>query len=228
MTITQVLKELNSKKNAKNVEGMARFGIKGGKMLGISVTDLRKLAREIKTDQKLALELWETGIHEARILASVIADRKQFDEKLMNAWVNDFDSWDICDQVCGNIFAYLPLTYKMIPLWAKSEVEFTRRAAFSAFAYLSVHDKKASDADLLQFLPLIEKYSTDERNFVRKAVNWALRQMGKHNSHLNKKALVLARKLSKSEDKTARWVGKDAVKELESDAVQTKLSARDK
>jgi 3-methyladenine DNA glycosylase AlkD len=224
MTFTQVLKELNSRKNEKNVAGMAHFGIKGGKMLGISVTELRKLARRIKTDQKLAVELWKTGIHDGRILASIIADHKQFSEELMDDWVSDFDSWDICDQVCGNIFCYLPITYRKTGEWVKSDKEFVRRTAFSSIAYLAVHDKKASDADLLKFFPLIEKYSGDERNFMRKSVNWALRQIGKRNLNLNKQALVLAHKLSNSKDKTERWIGKDAVKELESAAVKAKLS----
>ncbi len=194
---------------------MARFGINSKNTLGISIPFLRSLAKKRGKDHQLAQQLWQTKIHEARLLAGFIDDPKLVTVKQMDAWAKDFDSWDICDQVCSNLFDRTPYAWKKANQWARDKREFVRRAGFVLMAALSVHDKQASDEDFLKFFPLVEKYSTDERNFVKKAVNWALRQMGKRKkSKLRKPALVLAKKLAASDNPAARWSGKDAVREL--------------
>jgi 3-methyladenine DNA glycosylase AlkD len=213
----EIISLLKKHRNPKNVAGMARFGINTKNTLGISIPFLRSLAKKIGKDHQLASQLWRTKIHEARLLAGFIGDPKLVTAKQMDSWVKDFDSWDICDQVCSNLFDQTPFAHQKAVQWAKRREEFVRRAGFVMMAALSVHDKKASDGKFLKFFPLIEKYSTDERNFVRKAVNWALRQMGKRkNSKLKKPALALAAKLSKSVSASARWIGKDAYRELAS------------
>jgi 3-methyladenine DNA glycosylase AlkD len=200
--------------NDQAVEGMARFGIRPGQALGISMPTLRNMAKDIGKNHALALALWDSGIHEARILASMIAEPKLVSTELMEEWVNDFDSWDICDQVCGNLFDKTPQAYQKAVQWCQQEREFVRRAGFVMMAELAVHDKKAQDEAFLQFFPLIKQYAGDERNFVKKAVNWALRQIGKRNSHLRTLALECAYEIQNMDSKTARWVAKDAIKEL--------------
>ncbi|MDD5593712.1 MAG: DNA alkylation repair protein [Candidatus Margulisbacteria bacterium] len=215
MNLNKIISLLKKHANPKNAAGMARFGINPKNTLGISIPILRDLAKKIGKDHKLAQQLWKTKIHEARLLAGFIEDYKLITQKQMESWVKDFDSWDICDQVCSNLFDKTPVAYQKAGQWARDKREFVRRAGFVMMACLAVHDKKAPDEKFLQFFPLIEKYSTDERNFVKKAVNWALRQMGKRrNSDLKKPAIVLAKKLSASESTSARWIGKDAFREL--------------
>ena len=215
MKIKELIAILKKHSNLKNVAGMARFGINPKNTLGISIPFLRALAKQIGKDHALAQQLWQTKIHEARLLAGFIDDPKLVSVKQMDSWVKDFDSWDICDQVCSNLFDQTPFAHQKAVQWARRREEFVRRAGFVLMAALSVHDKQAPDSRFLKFFPLIEKYSTDERNFVRKAVNWALRQMGKRrNSQLKKPALALAAKLAKSELSSARWIGKDAYREL--------------
>ena len=162
----------------------------------------------------LALELWDSGIHEARILASMIAEPQLVSAELMEEWVNDFDSWDVCDQVCGNLFDKTPYAYQKATEWCQQEKEFVRRAGFVMMAELAVHDKQALDEAFMQFFPQIKHYADDERNFVKKAVNWALRQIGKRNSHLRALALECAYEIQHMDSKTAQWVAKDALKEL--------------
>jgi 3-methyladenine DNA glycosylase AlkD len=215
MNSNQVIALLKKHKNPRNVAGMARFGINPKNTLGISIPFLRSLAKKIGKDHELAQQLWKTKVHEARLLAGFIDDPKLVTAKQMESWGKEFDSWDVCDQVCSNLFDKTPYAYQKAREWARSNKEFVRRAGFVLMACLAVHDKKASDEKFLRFFPLIEKYSTDERNFVKKAVNWALRGLGKRrNSELRKPAMILARKLSQSEDPSARWVGKDAFREL--------------
>lgn len=226
MNRNELISKLRSMRNKKNIDGMARFGINPKNTLGISIYVLRPLAKQIGKDHKLALELWETEIHEARILASYIDEPDKVAEKQLEAWVNDFDSWDVCDQVCSNLFDQTQYAWKKAHEWPNREEEFVRRAGFVMMAALSVHDKKAKDEDYIRLFPLIRKYSTDDRNFVRKAVNWALRQIGKRNLALNKKAIALGEELLRTDSKTARWIAADALKELKSDAVQKKLAAK--
>jgi 3-methyladenine DNA glycosylase AlkD len=214
MKANEVVTLLKKHSNPKNVKGMARFGINPQNTLGISIPFLRKLAKRIGKDHKLAQQLWKTKIHEARLLAGFIDDSKLIDTRQMERWVKDFDSWDICDQVCSNLFDKTPVAYQKARQWAKRNEEYVRRAGFVMMACLSVHDKKATDEQFLPFFPLIGQYAVDERNFVKKAVNWALRQIAKRRPGLKKTSVSLARKLAESKSPSARWIGKDALREL--------------
>jgi 3-methyladenine DNA glycosylase AlkD len=202
---------------------MARFGINPNRALGVRVPELRRMAREIGRDRLLALALWDTGIHEARIVACMIDDPAAVTERQMEAWVADFDSWDLCDQCCGNLFDKTRLAYQKAEEWAGREEQFVKRAGFAIVAWAAVHDKEAPNRVFLDFLPVIEREAHDGRNFVKKAVNWALRQIGKRNQALNRKATAVARRLAKSDSAAARWVGTDALRELTSDAVRRRL-----
>jgi 3-methyladenine DNA glycosylase AlkD len=223
MKIKEILKRLKSLANPKNVEGMARFGINPKNTLGISVYVLRDMAKEIGKDHKLAQQLWDSGIHEARILAAFVDDPKMVTEQQMEKWVKDFDSWDICDQVCGHLFDKTEFAYKKAFEWSERKDEFVKRAGFVLMATLSVHDKKARDAKFEQFFTPIMKHSIDERNFVKKAVNWALRQIGKRNLALNKRAIKIAERMQKIDSKAARWIASDVLRELKSEKVQKRL-----
>ena len=214
-TSDQIIANLKQHANTQAVEGMARFGIRPAQALGISIPTLRKMAKEIGRNQALAVALWASGIHEARILASMIAEPQLVSAELMEEWVNDFDSWDVCDQVCGNLFDKTSYAYQKAKEWCQQEKEFVRRAGFVMMAELAVHDKQAPDEAFVQFFPLIKRYASDERNFVKKAVNWALRQIGKRNSHLRTLALECAYEIQDMDSKTAHWVAKDALKELQ-------------
>lgn len=216
MNLKEILAELKKHANSKNVAGMARFGINPKNTLGISIPTLRALAKKIGKDHRLAAELWQTGIHEARLLAGFIDDYKQVTDQQMERWVKAFDSWDICDLVCSNLFDKTPLPYKKAREWAVRKEEFVRRAGFVMMACLAVHDKKAPDEKFKPFFPLIKKYSTDERNFVKKAVNWALRQIGKRNKTLNVQALKVGEEIVKIDSPAAKWIARDAIRELKS------------
>lgn len=181
-----VLERLKEKARPDQLEGMARYGMAVQNRLGASIPDLRKLAKEPGKDHGLALELWKTGIAEARILAAMVDDPAQLTGEQMEDWVRDFDSWDICDQVCMNLFDKTPLAWEKVRDWSVREEEFVKRAAFSLIACLAWHDKKAEDARFIELLPLIAGAATDERNFVKKAVNWALRHIGKRNRNRNR------------------------------------------
>lgn len=218
MTTNEVIAKLQLHATAQNVEGMARFGIRPTHALGISMPILRKMARDIGRNHALALELWNSGIHEARILASMIAEPRLVTPQQMEAWVNEFDSWDVCDQVCGNLFDKTSYAYEKAIEWCHREQEFVRRAAFVMMAELAVHDKKASDDMFLPFFPLMQQYATDERNFVKKAVNWALRQIGKRNDHLRVLAIEQAEMMVKLDSRAARWIARDALRELQGKA----------
>ncbi len=220
MTSDQIIANLEQLANAQAIEGMARFGIRPAQALGISIPTLRKMAKDIGRNQALALALWDSGIHEARILASMIAEPQLVSAELMEKWANDFDAWDVCDQVCGNLFDKTPYAYQKATQWCQQEREFVRRAGFVMMAELAVHDKKAQDEAFMQFFPLIKQHAGDERNFVKKAVNWALRQIGKRNSHLRTLALECAYEIQDMDSKTARWVAKDALKELQAKEIK--------
>ncbi len=202
---------------------MGRYGINVENAYGVSIPALRKMAKEIGKNHDLALELWDTGVHEARLLAGFISDYKNITEKQMESWVSEFDSWDICDQVCSNLFDKTEFAYDKAVEWSARKEEFVKRAGFVLMAALSVHDKKAKDNVFIKFLPIIRRESTDERNFVKKAVNWALRQIGKRNSSLNKKAIKVGEEILKFDSKTAKWIARDALKELKSEKVQERL-----
>jgi 3-methyladenine DNA glycosylase AlkD len=223
MHLNDILDRLNAMYNPHNREGMARFGIATDHALGISVNDLRKLARKIGRDHILAQQLWDTGIHEARILASIVDDPKAVTEEQMERWVADFDSWDLCDQCCGNLFDKTPFATRKVVEWSTRPEEFQKRAAFSLLAYLTTHNKKAPDSDFIPYLDIIKRQAGDERNYVKKAVNWALRQIGKRNLNLNRSAIETAHELAALPSRSARWIAADALRELTSEAVQVKL-----
>jgi 3-methyladenine DNA glycosylase AlkD len=219
MEVQQVIKILKDTANEDALIGMARFGIKTNQAFGISMPELRRLAKIIGKNHDLAIELWLTGYHEARILASLLAEPKKTTVELMDAWVAEFDSWDVCDQCCSNLFKYTPFAYSKAIAWTSSEQEFIKRAGFTLMACLASGDKKANEDKFLPFFPLIIQHAEDERNFVRKAVNWALRQMGKRSHFLRSIALDCIDELLKTKNKTAVWIAKDAQKELNSEKI---------
>jgi 3-methyladenine DNA glycosylase AlkD len=223
MQYNEVLKKLKSMSNPKNVEGMARFGINPKNTYGVSMPEIRRLAKEIGKDHSLAQKLWSSGIHEARLVAGLVDNAEDVTEEQMDKWVKDFDSWDICDQVCMNLFDKTKFAYRKVEEWSKRKEEFVKRAAFAMMASLAVHDKKAKDDAFLRFLPIIKRETIDERNFVRKAVNWALRQIGKRNKTLNKLAIQTAKEILKIDSKTARWIASDAIRELTSKSIQKRI-----
>jgi 3-methyladenine DNA glycosylase AlkD len=221
--VDNVIDKLKSKAQPENLEGMTRYGIPPEQRLCIPVPDLRKLAKEIGRDHKLALDLWRIGIGEARILAAMIDEPDKLTEEQMEDWVKDINSWDICDQVCMNLFSKNQLAWNKIIDWSEREEEFVKRTAFSLIACLAWHDKKASDDEFIELLPIVVREATDERNFVKKAVNWALRNIGKRNLNLNKAAINTAKEIQQLDSRAARWISSDAIRELESDAVQNRL-----
>lgn len=221
--LEEALKRLRDAGSQQNRAGMARFGIETEKAFGVPMPDIRTLAKEIEPDHGLAEALWQSGFHEARILAALVDRPKWVTPGQMDRWTADFNSWDVCDQVCGNLWDRTPWCGEKILQWASDEREFVRRAAFATIAWRAVHDKKADDSAFLPYLNLIETASGDKRNFVRKAVNWALRQIGKRSAQLHPHALAMSQKLAASKDATARWIGKDAVKELESEKLKERL-----
>jgi len=227
-TATEIAEWLEANCNEANKAGMARYGIDAENAVGVRLPDLRAAAKPLRGNTPLARELWATGIHEARIMASMIASPKDFTEQDMRGWVADFRSWDLCDQCCNNFFYRLPFAYKYIYEYAEHEGEFDRRTGFSILATLAVHDRKAPDSVFENYLPLIIKYSTDPRNYVRKAVNWALRSIGKRNYALCDKAAETARQLIDSGDKTARWIGRDALTELTDETILARIGRHSK
>ena len=222
-SVKDALQKLQSKAHPEQLQGMAKYGMTVEQRLGVSVPDMRKLAKEIGRDHRLALDLWRTGITEARIVASMVGDPAKLTEDQMEDWVIGINSWDVCDQVCMNLFEKSQLAWKKIADWSEREEEFVKRSAFSLIACLAWHDKKASDERFIGLLPLIIQGSTDERNFVKKAVNWALRNIGKRNLNLNRAAISAAKAIKRLDSKAARWVASDTLRELESEAIQSRL-----
>jgi len=221
--VNDVLLKLKAKARPDQIEGMARFGMTAEGRLGVRVPEMRKLAKELGKDHELALEMWKTGIPEARIVAALIGEPEKLTEKQMEDWVKDINSWDVCDQVCMNLFDKSPLAWKKIIDWSGREEEFVKRTAFSLIASLAVHDKEADDQKFIDLLPLIKREASDERNFVKKTVNWALRSIGKRNPNLNKAAMRTAEDIHRIDSKSARWIASDALRELQSDTVQIRL-----
>jgi 3-methyladenine DNA glycosylase AlkD len=220
---SDILDQLNTLADPANVQGMAHFAMSVDRRLGVPVPEMRRIAKAAGKDHAAALELWATGIAEARIVASMIAVPAQLTEEQTEAWVQDFDSWDVCDQVCMNLFEKSPLARRKIDEWSSREEEFVKRAAFALLACLAWHDKRATDEELIAFLSVIERGATDERNFVKKAVNWALRTIGKRNRRLNQAAIETAREIQGLDSKAARWIAADALRELESEKIQQRL-----
>jgi len=221
-----VIRRLNELGDRSRLVGMERYGISTRKALGISVTELRTLARSIGRDHELAADLWDTEIHEARILASMVDDPAQVTEAQMEAWAYDLDSWDLCDQVCGNLFDRTRFAFRKAVQWSAREEEFVKRAGFALMAWAAVHRRDAPDAQFETFLPIIRAEATDDRNFVRKAVSWALRQIGKRSPELNARAIETAKQIQRIDARAARWIAGDALRELESPAVQERFAER--
>ncbi len=221
-----ILLKLKSLSNPKTVEGMRRYGITPEETFGVSIPNLRKIAREIGINHNLALKLWNINIRETRILASMIDDPKLVSEEQMEDWVKTFDYWEICDQVCQNLFAHTRFAYTKALEWSKRKEEFVKRAGFTIMARLAIGDKKREDKEFEEFLKVIVDEVVDDRTYVKKAVNWALRQIGKRNLYLNKKAIETALKIKELDSKTARWIASDALRELTSEKIQMRLNKK--
>ncbi len=222
-SVEEVLERLKSMASPDQLEGMAKYGMVVERRLGVSIPNLRRMVKELGQNHKLALELWKTGIAEARLVAAMTDDPEKLTEGQMEDWVKGINSWDVCDQVCMNLFEKVPLAWKKIIDWSDREEEFVKRAAFALIACLAWHDKKAKDEKFIKLFPVIIRGATDERNFVKKAVNWALRNIGKRNLDLNKAAINTAREIQQIDSKAARWIASDTIRELESEAVQIRL-----
>ena len=223
LTTKDIITRLKALENPLNVEGMARFGITPKKAFGVKQPELRAMAKEIEKDHELALELWEAGIRETMMLAVFIDNPEEVTREQMESWVLDFDNWEACDHTITHLFQKTPFAFKKALEWAEREEEFVKRAGFVLMARIAVADKTAKDEDFEPFYPLILKGATDERNNVKKAVNWAIRQIGKRNPRLHRKMLALAYEIRNMDSKAARWVASDAIRELESDKVRERL-----
>jgi 3-methyladenine DNA glycosylase AlkD len=215
MTASELIAALKAQANPVNVAGMARFGINAEGTLGVSVAEIRKLARKAGRNHDLALALWASGIHEARILATIVDEPARVTRRQMAAWARDFDSWDVCDQACMNLFWRTPQAWEMAVKWAGAKREFVRRAGFALMACLAWKTKEAPDERFEAFLPLIADAATDDRNFVKKAVNWALRGIGKRNPRLRRSAIATAKEIGGLDSRAARWIASDALRELQ-------------
>ncbi|MBC8157887.1 MAG: DNA alkylation repair protein [Alphaproteobacteria bacterium] len=223
MNATDIVARLQKLSRPDQLEGMARYGINTENALAVRIPDLRKIARDNGRDHGVALDLWASGIHEARILAAMIDDPAKATDAQLEARVADFNSWDLCDQVCSNFFDKTRFAWDKTRQWSERPEEFVKRAGFTLMASLAVHDKQANDVAFLDLLPIIEREACDGRNYVKKAVNWALRGIGKRNLNLHGAALTLAQTLCTFDDKAARWVGRDASRELANEKTLSRL-----
>jgi len=228
MNYDDILAMLKSLSNPKAIEGMIKYGIIPEKAYGISIPNLRKIAKQLRTNHNLAQQLWESNFRETRILASMIDAPDMVTEEQMERWVKDFDYWEICDQCCMNLFEKTAFAYQKCIEWSAREEEFVKRAGFVLMARLAVSDKEAGDEQFERFFPMIKSEASDDRNYVKKGVNWALRQIGKRNLNLNVKAIETAKEIQKIDLKSARWIASDAIRELTSEAVQKRLQNKRK
>lgn len=226
LTLDAIHRRLQEQRDPAAVAGMARYAITGPEVFGVKVPVLRAMAKEAGRDHALAAQLWAYPSRETRILATMIDHWRWVDEPQMEAWAADFDTWELCDQACGNLFAYTPFAYAKALEWSARPEAFVKRAGFVLMADLAHRDKKTADEALAAFLPIIEREAADDRNFVKKAVNWALRDIGKRNLSLNAQAIAVAERLIARSEPAARWNGRDARRELTSDKVQAALRRR--
>ena len=226
MTYNETIEMLRAEADPAFREGMVRFGIAIDRALGVHVPAIRRIAKMAGCDHGLAMQLFASGIHEAQIMASMVADRQQFRPEDMDEWVADFDSWDVCDQCCMNLFRHLPYAYGKVREYAAQEREFTRRAGFALLATLAAGDKGAETSVFSNFLPLVEYHSRDLRPSIKKAVNWALRQIGKRNEELRMQAIEVARRITASPVAAQRWTGRDALRELSDPKVIARVQKR--
>jgi 3-methyladenine DNA glycosylase AlkD len=224
--VRRVVDELRRLGTKRNVEGMARYGIRAEKVFGVSKPKLDALARRIGKNHVLGLALWSTEIQDAKILAGLICDPKKVTAAQMELWVRDFDNWDSCDGTCCHLFVFAEAAWAKAVAWTKRKDEFQKRGGFALAAYLAYRDTSAGDPKFIGFLKIIEREADDDRNFVRKAVNWALRNIGKRNLTLNRAAIATARRIQKRESRAARWMAADALRELEGEAVQARLRGK--
>ncbi|AHB13291.1 DNA alkylation repair protein [Dehalococcoides mccartyi] len=223
---TGLINSLKALANTDNAAGMSRFGISNTNTLGVSVKDIRHLAKEAGHNHTLALLLWDSGIHEARIMASLIAESRKVSQTEMESWVKDIDSWDICDLCCNNLWSKTSFAFEQALKWTYRPEEYIKRAGFVLLTTLAVHDKKALDEKFISFFPRLLTEASDERNYVKKAVNWALRQIGKRNLSLNQAAITLGEEILAQNTGSARFIATDALRELKSPQVQKRLAIK--
>jgi len=226
MDKNEVLAWLKRRGRQRTVEGMARYGIEARLVFGVQMGTLGSLSKRLGKDHALALELWKSGWYEARLLAALVDDPQRVTRRQMNAWAASFENWADCDTACFKLFDRTPFAWEKSRQWSNSPREFVKRGGFALMACLALQDKSAPDKSFLAFLPVIEKGARDERNFVKKAVNWTLRAIGRRNRALNAAAVEVAKRLALSKEASARWVGKDAVRELSSSKVRAQLARR--
>jgi 3-methyladenine DNA glycosylase AlkD len=226
-TVRRAVAELRRRGEKRNVEGMARFGIRAEKVYGVSKPKLDEVARKIGKNHELGMRLWETGIHDARLLGVLISEPEKVTARQMERWVRDFDNWDVCDGTCCHLFVDAKPAWTKAFAWSGRKREFEKRAGFALAAYLAIHDKTADDVEFERFLKVIERETWDKRNFVRKAVNWALRNIGKRNLRLNRKAIACAERVQNDGKGAGRWIAGDALRELKSEAVQRRLKRKE-
>jgi 3-methyladenine DNA glycosylase AlkD len=226
MDKNEVLEWLERRGTQRTVKGMARYGIEAKRAFGVPMGTLLSLSKRIGKDHALALALWESGWYEARLLAALVGDPERMTRRQMNAWATSFENWADCDTACFKLFDRSPFAWEKARQWSGSPRLFVKRGGFALIACLALHDKAAPDKKFLAFLPVIERGARDERNFVKKAVNWALRAIGRRNFELNAAAVAVANRLALSEAAAARWVGKNALRELSSSKVRAQLARR--
>jgi 3-methyladenine DNA glycosylase AlkD len=207
--------------------GMERYALPTDRALGVAVGDIRAIARQVGRDHQLAMALWRTGWYEARMLATMVDEPARVNSSQMDRWCRDFDSWGICDTACFELFDRTPHAYRKVVQWARRDEEFVRRAAFSLMASLSIHDRTTPDRPMEKWFVLIERASTDDRNFVKKGVNWALRSLGSRSVALHRKANRLSKKLARSSNSTARWIGRDALRDLQRPIIARRVASRE-
>jgi len=224
--VREVLGWLERRGSRRNRDGMARYAIRAPKVFGVSMATMHGLAKRLGRDHDLALALWKTGWYEARILTAFVDDPARVSPAQMDRWVRDFDNWAICDTICFHLFDKTPHAWGKVSQWSRRREEFVKRAAFALIASLAVHDKKCPDAPFAKSLGVITRAAADDRNFVKKAVSWALRTTGRRNRRLHAKAVTVARRLAASPVASSRWIGKDAYRELTSAAVVRRLARR--
>ena len=224
--VKEVLAWLERHGSARNRDGMARYGIVAPKAFGVSVAMTQQLSKELGRSHELALALWDTGWYEARMLCAFVDEPGHVTSAQMDRWAKDFDNWAVCDHNCFHLFDRTPHAWKKVHAWSRRRDEFVKRAAFATLAGLSLHDKKSGDAPFLEALGLIEPAAADDRNFVKKGVSWALRVVGRRSPSLNAEAVTISRRLVAAEETSARWIGRDALRELTSEAVQARLARK--
>ena len=224
--VDEALRWLEQHGTKKNRDGMARYGIVAPKVFGVSMATMQSLAKKLGRDHDLALALWDTGWYEARMLAAFVDEPALVTAPQMDRWAKDFDNWAVCDTLCFKLFDRTPHAWKKVEQWSKRRDEFVKRAAFALLAGLALHQKKAPDAPFLESLKIIEREASDERNFVKKGVSWALRSIGHRSSELHSASVALAERLAKSDDRTERWVGKDVLRDLLRPAIKKRVAGR--